>query len=384
MKQRVILALEGASALGRGALQGVVDYAHAHEDWQFEQFDEVTLKSRRRDVSPQSAAAIIGVIRPDLADLWDGNNRRFVVNISRAQGVAGCANITVDDRAIAVMAADFLTGKGVQSFAFVGPPDSGDRGQTFRSRLERSGRSVHDLVTGDSGNIEALASELQRLPNPCGILAFNDIVARQVIELAQDVGLGVPRDIAVLGVDNDVFLSAFSPVLVSSIAIDFSTVGYRAGQALGAVFRGEPPPRAPIRIPPIRVIERESTDFVGQQDWLAVQTAREIRRRACTPAKIPEMLSEISASYRTIARRFQRAFGRTLQDEITRVRMAKACRLLTTTNLPLHAIAEQTGYRDPNYFNSTFSRHKGIPPAAYRREQQAPACPTPLFMNRSG
>lgn len=167
------------------------------------------------------------------------------------------------------------------------------------------------------------------------------------------------------------FISVFSPVPVTSVALDFEQVGYEAARRLDRVFEGDDPPAEPIRIPPIEVVERQSTDFSGRIDPLAVSAARLIRRRACEPRCVPQMIARLPSSYRTVDRRFREAFGRSLHAEVTRVRLVEAARLLRTTRLPLSAIAHQVGYGNTNYFNTVFRKQMGQPPGAYRRQADA-------------
>lgn len=394
MKSRtVLLLLSNATSIGRGIIQGVVDYAHRHTTWTFlPVLPEAGRLPRSFDPRPGSIDAVIGGIGPEIISRWPPNDRPLLINTFRGgllpEGEG--ANVVCDDLSIVGIAARYLRSKGLEHFAYFGPRPaiSRMRAQAFIDHLQAPGRPVSWLRDdhaeasqvcspgrpvprqGNDGDYARLTAALRELPRPCGVLAFNDVWADRVIRLIGLAGLNVPRDFAVLGVDNDTLLSIFSPVTVSSIRIPFERIGYEAARVLDRMFQGEAPPMQPILIPPTEIVERHSTDFPGEGDWLAVQTARLIQRRACEPVKVPDMLSELPASYRTIDRRFRQAFRRSLQDEITRVRMAKACRLLKTTSLCQAAIALQTGYTDPNYFNSAFRKYMGLPPGAYRQQQK--------------
>jgi len=58
--------------------------------------------------------------------------------------------------------------------------------------------------------------------------------------------------------------------------------------------------------------------------------------------------------------------GRTVHDEIQRVRLERARQLVSTTNLPLSQVALQAGFRHLTYMTSMFRRHVGFTPAKYR------------------
>ena len=59
--------------------------------------------------------------------------------------------------------------------------------------------------------------------------------------------------------------------------------------------------------------------------------------------------------------------GRTLIEEILRVRIDRALLLLTETDDPLDVIARKTGFTSGKYFGDAFYRVTGIRPGAYRK-----------------
>ncbi|MFO7870112.1 MAG: substrate-binding domain-containing protein [Kiritimatiellia bacterium] len=254
---------------------------------------------------------------------------------------------------------------------FFGPADSGQRERSYTARLRDKGHEVH--IVRNDGSKEALTERLRALPKPCGVSAFNDINAVGLVEAAREAELAVPGDLAVLGVDDDMFATMFSPVGISSVAVDFVRIGYEAAALLDGILRGGTPQAEPARIAPTRIIERESSDYPGRQDGLAVRAARLIRRRACEPVKVPDLVADLPGAYRTMNRCFRKAFGHSMKDEIDRIRIAEAARLLSTTHLPLRLIAERTGYADTNYFNVAFRKRMGVPPGAYRRRKKTPS-----------
>lgn len=60
--------------------------------------------------------------------------------------------------------------------------------------------------------------------------------------------------------------------------------------------------------------------------------------------------------------------GENLVDEITRIRVQEAKKLLTTTNETVTAIAEQVGYNSAWTLTRAFRRQDGISPTQYRRD----------------
>ncbi|MGA0557472.1 helix-turn-helix domain-containing protein [Larkinella sp. VNQ87] len=67
------------------------------------------------------------------------------------------------------------------------------------------------------------------------------------------------------------------------------------------------------------------------------------------------------------SRQFQSLLGVRPIDYIINKRLERAQLLMTTSSLPLQAIAEQVGIADIYYFSRLFKRRFGIPPGQYRK-----------------
>lgn len=372
MRTRIVgVVLEDSQALGRGVVEGVAEYGAAREDWLVQVVSSRQMAAGQYP-TPDFADGLIGAIHDDVAALWDGPARKAIVNVSRGREIEGASNVTCDDRAIAEIAADFLLSKGVKGYAWCDPHLIDQRRRSFFvEKIEEAGHSV-SLFDTHSDRKQRLAAKIEQAGLPCGVLAFNDLAAIEFLKFAREIGYEAPRDLAVVGVDNDVFRTQLSPVAVTSIDPDFKRVGYEAARALDRVFKGGEPRCDPLRIPPRGLIERHSSDFPGELDQVAVRAARLIRQRACEGASIPAILEELPASYRTVDRRFKQAFGHTLRQEIIEVRMAEAKRLLRQGTLSLEHVATRTGYATANYFNTAFRKHVGMPPGAYQKQHIDP------------
>ena len=72
-------------------------------------------------------------------------------------------------------------------------------------------------------------------------------------------------------------------------------------------------------------------------------------------------------SRRELERRIQKLLGRSRKEEIMRVRIERAKRLLMETDLPAAIIAKKCGFGEPKYFNQAFHNKVGLPPGAYRK-----------------
>lgn len=69
---------------------------------------------------------------------------------------------------------------------------------------------------------------------------------------------------------------------------------------------------------------------------------------------------------RQLLRRYRAATGTTPLADLRRMRCDAAAELLVTTDLPLAAIAAETGFCDAFHLSKAFRRRHGMPPAAMR------------------
>jgi LacI family transcriptional regulator len=171
-------------------------------------------------------------------------------------------------------------------------------------------------------------------------------------------------------VDNDDLIQCLCDPPLSSINMATERIGFEAGALLERLMRGLPPPRTPILIPPIDVIVRPSTDVLAVADEEVSQALRLIRQSAGRRLGIAELARKLALSRRQLERRFRKALGRSLHDEIRRCRIARARELLSTTDLSIPQVADACGFSASSYLTVVFQRELGTTPGAYRRQHR--------------
>ena len=73
-------------------------------------------------------------------------------------------------------------------------------------------------------------------------------------------------------------------------------------------------------------------------------------------------------SRRNLEVKFRKAVGNTIREEIQRIRLDHAKRMLRETDLPISQIAEASGFNSPSYLTHVFRKEIGITPAKYRSQ----------------
>jgi LacI family transcriptional regulator len=77
-------------------------------------------------------------------------------------------------------------------------------------------------------------------------------------------------------------------------------------------------------------------------------------------------------SRRSLEIRFHGAIGRTIHEELQRIRLERARRVLNETDLPIPKVAEASGFMSAGYLAEVFRDSAAITPASFRRESLTP------------
>jgi LacI family transcriptional regulator len=213
----------------------------------------------------------------------------------------------------------------------------------------------------------AIMSWLERLPRPCGMFCCTDSWARVVARYAQVAGVRVPEDLALIGVDNDTVDCELASPPLSSVAVPWRTVGEKTAWLVGQALSGANIARERIVIPPVDVIPRRSTDVAAVDDPIVARAMSWIVEHASRRLTLHGIARATSCSRQRLEQRFRAAIGRSVMQEVRRARVDVAKRLLSTTNLSLPLVAEQSGFTSAALLSVAFRGETGVPPGAYRR-----------------
>ncbi|MFC5825976.1 AraC family transcriptional regulator [Nonomuraea insulae] len=92
-----------------------------------------------------------------------------------------------------------------------------------------------------------------------------------------------------------------------------------------------------------------------------------MRERLAEPLTLAAIAAEVHLSVYHFVRVFREATGRTPHRYLTRLRIERAQRLLSTSSLSVEQIAGRCGFASPGALSSAFLRQTGVRPSAYRK-----------------
>jgi LacI family transcriptional regulator len=214
-------------------------------------------------------------------------------------------------------------------------------------------------------------------PKPLGLMLCYDAIGPAVTQACRQVGVAVPEEVAIIGVDNDDPLCAICDPPLSSVCPNHEEVGYQAAAMLDRMRNGERvAAKTDLLIEPRTVVVRQSTSISAIEDPVISAALKMIREHACSGLQVADVAEGVPVSRSVLQRRFQAALGRSVHDEIVRVQMGKAQELLKDSDLPVRTIAEKAGFKHPEYMAAVFKMRLGMTPGSYRRKHQRAAAST--------
>lgn len=375
----VALIVDTAVASGRKTLAGIARFMREHGAW--------LTYHEPRDVEHAV---------PKWLGKWQGDgiivrsHNRKILNAVLASGlpavdVLGEAPhpdlplIHVDNRRIAQMAADYLIDLGLASFGFChrqGQRWSQERKSAFVNHVaaERYRYSVYNMDTGDQGDYsweadqDAMAEWLRLLPKPAGVMVCSDCFGQSVISACRRAGIAVPEEVTLIGVDNDEVLCSICEPPLTSVIGNHEQVGYTAAAVLTRMMAGLPPEQQITLIPPRDIAVRRSTDILAIKEGTVAEALRFIRENACKGITAADVIERASASGTVLKRRFREVLGRSIHEEIIRIRIQEALFLLRESDLTLLEIAERAGFKRQEYMGAVLKKKLDETPLEYRRK----------------
>jgi len=299
--------------------------------------------------------------------------------------------VLVDHAACARLAAEHFLIRGLKNFVFYSDRDNWafeENGRAFSQAVSEAGHTCtwlrwHQSPAYNTGLFQWkrkrrwLAAELQHAPKPLAVLATSDDHALEVLETCEQIGLSVPDEVGIVGMDNSLLAVTTMSTPISSVNVNFEMVGYRGAEVLDQLMRGKNVSTEPIRIPPLGLIARKSSDILMISHPGVAKSLRFIWEHCDQPISVDELAGVAGMSLRSFYQAFTDHVGRPPGEELHRIRIERAKKLLAELDEKIDVIAQQCGYQSGNSFWVAFKQATGISPKQYQKQ-------TVLMVSRRG
>lgn len=294
------------------------------------------------------------------------------------------ARVLEDHAHAARLAAEHFLTRGFAHFCFYSDAlnwSYDERGRAFVAAIEQAGHACAWLRWPDSpaytnGREEWqrkrrwLTTQMKQAAKPLAVFAANDLQALDVLECCESAGINVPEDVAIVGAENCLLAPDAMRTPVSSVDTNLETMGYRGAELLDHLMEGGKAPAQPVRVPAAGIIARKSSDILTISHPGVARSLRHIWEHAHEPICIQDLVSVAAMSRRGLHKAFLERLGRTPGQELQRVRIEHAKKLLAETGQKVEAIANDCGYQSINTFCVAFKRAVGISAKQFRDRMQ--------------
>lgn len=284
-----------------------------------------------------------------------------------------------DPVAVGKLAAEHLLERGFKRFASLNYENyrhSALAIDAFEKHIRHYGMTCMGVqeINADNDNLAAwLAMEkninawIDSLKPPIGTFIHAEFNARMVCQLAPHHGLHIPQDLSVLCLMNQRSVLEVTPQ-ISSVDMNYNRIGYEAAGMLDKLIERKAVEQRQVYVPPLRVIARESTNYHSVDDPLIADALRYISANISNKIVLEDIAYELAVSRRKLQMRFSEVLGRSVSDEIRRLRLSTVKIRLADAEQSIEDIAHQTGFASAGALWDTFKREVGVSPSDYRRE----------------
>ena len=299
---------------------------------------------------------------------------------------AGLPSLEFDPADIACQARAHFFERGLHHFAWY--PDDDAPPVRFRKVAFVKAMAEHDIKvhpipsfhTSDGQQnwqdaARKLGEYLKTLPRPIGVLCFSDEWGLKVMQACQQVGLSIPEDVAVLGINNNTLVCESLSIPLSSVMLDMEAWAYEACAMLDKLMDGKPIDKGLTRYPSSGVVTRQSTDVVACDHSEVAKAVAFIANHYHKPIGVDDVVEATRMTRPGLKRAFSRHLRRSIREEIQRVRVRHIKRLLRETDYTIETIAGEVGFAGPRQLYQTFERVETLTPRQYRLQHREAGAP---------
>ncbi len=320
----------------------------------------------------------------DLAE-FVSSIKKPTVDFSLRRSHLDFARVLEDHAHAAQIVADHFHGRGFKNFLFYSDAENwsyNERGAGFVEALKQSGQTCswikwHESEPFCTGRDEWkrkrawLAAQMKQAPKPLAVFAANDEQALDVLESCEEVGIVVPDEVAIVGAENFLLAPDAMHTPISSVDTNLHLLGYQGAALLARLMSGKEAPALPLRVPASGLVIRKSSDILAIKHSGVLKSLRYIWEHGHEPISVKDIVGVSGMSRRGLHKAFLDQIDRTPGQEIHRLRIEQAKRLLIGTQEKIESLAEMCGYQSANSLCVAFKNTTGMSPKQFRDSMKA-------------
>lgn len=379
----------GSSAFTKDIANGVEAYWAEHQECR----GYILGAARPEILELETIHGMISMVTKDTEFLVDESRLRGfqLVNTSNQMLSRYSPSVISDDVEVGRVAARYLLEQGYTDFIYVHNPMakfSFERAEGFREIVQEKGFALAALDYPGVQKPRPKPSEFELAQKALVQRCLETVAARSdravfcntsetLAHLLRICRRHFPDDldrIGWMGVDapgGNLF--EVHGLQITAVRPDFHRVGYEAAALLRRIMSGEAVPADPILIPPIGVVQGDTTPGAVKGDPMVAKALRWIdaHLQEGSPVSVQALADELHCSPRTLQRRFQDCLGVGVKEEIVNRRMLRAKELLRTSDKSITEIALHVGYHSHSEFSRRFHAAHALSPRLWRQQNRS-------------
>lgn len=379
--KKVVIHIDLSQKNCRNMLSGILKYAYEHTNWIIHRTPLLYRKSANfkemlldlYDWEPDGIIMDCGDFPYDIYN----TGTPLIVGANVRNTPKEAYHLADNSEAIAQMASEYLFSQRFRKFAYCGLDQdwSYTRGEAFAKQVRAAGFDIsvfsHVQKTKDYSwkqEQDGLINWLKSLEFPVALFACNDDRAEEIITICKVIGLRIPDDVAILGVDNDNLLCETIAPTLSSIAFNSENSGHRMAETLDNLMNGVKVDQKVIMTRPTHIATRQSTEITAVDDYFVSEALKFIHDNYTKFIQVQDVADFVGTSDGELRRRFKNKLNRSIQYELTRCRVDFISKMLVETDLSISQIATKLGYPPQGkYIARFFKKTTGMTPFEYKR-----------------
>lgn len=382
---RLLIITDFTESFAYKLLKGIVSYNRGKEQWTICRMPP----SYKRHLGAEGvvnwaknwgADAVIGQFAGNDEVSLFTKNGIVVVAQDYIRKFNGIPNITADYHGTGRMAAEYFIGKGYTNFAFFGFRDvcwSDERYEGFKKAVEESGYGDHlsayrmqDINAIWYYELDRLSDWLRDLPKPVAVMACDDNQASNLIDACNSIGIKMPGEVAIIGVDNDEIICNLNTPSLTSIHVDIENGGYRTAGLIDRIVNDRSTRVEDIVLKPVKVVSRISTASYATDDTQIMNAIQFIHQNLTKKISVSDVMKEAALSRRLLERRFKAVTGESIYQYISRNKVKLFADMLLDTNDQVITVALNLGENDSKSISRKFKAAYGMAPNEWREKHR--------------
>lgn len=208
---------------------------------------------------------------------------------------------------------------------------------------------------------------LLSLKKGTAIFCCNDLCAMKITVQCRRLNIDIPSHLVLLAVDNEELLCMLSKPTISSMQLQLEKIGYTAAQVVDDLLtKKDNSSKIVYRIPPLGVIERESTMHFDNESSVVIMACKIIKSNISSVFSVSDIVDRVPCSRRTLEIKFKKEIGLSLHDYIIEEKLKESEKMLLSSNSSIKVISRECGFNSLQRFHSSFLKKYTTTPAQYR------------------